>query len=546
MDLTEIQKELLRTEYPLLQPDHDPDIERYYSLRGAGKPRDALHVFDTRLKPRYPDERLRTALFRTYRSHDPVYRQLLAVAYRNLTERSLDRVRRAIIYIDSKIAVYDKRDVYSTIKAAEDILRLFPKQRYEAIEGIERFYRYSQTLNFHVKSMETAVELVRAYHTQSLAVVGNALQRQEKMQQEAERQRRNQFLSTVSASGGGVFASVTFSPADLSRIEIPPSARSLEDQTLAYCFKYWNLVDDPAFERILFLYSRKYGKKNHDVYILIRQGKRARHRDDEILGAVLASLVQGYYYSILGDRYLQQKWLVLKNILLEQDATALAARSAASAAAGIFAGGAKTTAKKKQAAQKAAVKQSGRAKKQAVAAKKKAVQKKAADRAAAAQKPAVQRPPVKKPPVQAPVAAAAPPPRNVAAMNPAPVQKKRYPRAFPVMVRPSVEQRVKNTAGGSVSDRLRVLSGRSYDLYQERFLTHARPAIRKILGARRGIFFNLPEKAEDLVYNFLRDHYADPYMNWGESKERAELAALGFILESLNPVIDECFKAVQD
>jgi hypothetical protein len=108
------------------------------------------------------------------------------------------------------------------------------------------------------------------------------------------------------------------------------------------------------------------------------------------------------------------------------------------------------------------------------------------------------------------------------------------------------KQQAENTTGGSVSDRLRVLSGRSYDLYQDRFLTHTRPAIRKILGAGKGIFFNLPERAEDLIYNFLKDHYADPYMNWDESKERAELAALGFKLESLNPIIDECFKSVKD
>jgi hypothetical protein len=35
-------------------------------------------------------------------------------------------------------------------------------------------------------------------------------------------------------------------------------------------------------------------------------------------------------------------------------------------------------------------------------------------------------------------------------------------------------------------------------------------------------------------------------MNWAESKDRADLAALGFAIESLNPVIDECFKSVKD
>jgi hypothetical protein len=107
--------------------------------------------------------------------------------------------------------------------------------------------------------------------------------------------------------------------------------------------------------------------------------------------------------------------------------------------------------------------------------------------------------------------------------------------AKPVPVKP---------AEGSVSDRLRQLSGRGYDLYQDRFLANARPAIRKILGTGRGIFFTLPEKVEDLVYNYLNEHYADPYMNWEESEERRQLDEQGFQLLSLNPVIDECYRSI--
>ncbi|MDR2747245.1 MAG: hypothetical protein LBB77_07340, partial [Treponema sp.] len=63
--------------------------------------------------------------------------------------------------------------------------------------------------------------------------------------------------------------------------------------------------------------------------------------------------------------------------------------------------------------------------------------------------------------------------------------------------------------------------------------------------AGRGLFFTLPEKAEDLVYGYLRDHYADPYMNWPESDEYRQLAEQGFRLPSLNPVIDECFRRIK-
>jgi hypothetical protein len=96
--------------------------------------------------------------------------------------------------------------------------------------------------------------------------------------------------------------------------------------------------------------------------------------------------------------------------------------------------------------------------------------------------------------------------------------------------------------GGSVSNRLRELSGRSYDVYQTRFLDQARGAIRKIMGAKKRLFFTLPEAAEDLVYNFLKNHYSDPYMNWAESQEKKELEDLGFKLDSLIPIIDECYR----
>jgi hypothetical protein len=95
---------------------------------------------------------------------------------------------------------------------------------------------------------------------------------------------------------------------------------------------------------------------------------------------------------------------------------------------------------------------------------------------------------------------------------------------------------------GSVSDRLQKLSGRSYDVYQERFLAKARGAIRKVLGAGKGLFYVIPEEVEDIVYGFLRDHYSDPYMNWESSEEKKKLETQGFSIDSLDSIIDECYK----
>jgi hypothetical protein len=99
-------------------------------------------------------------------------------------------------------------------------------------------------------------------------------------------------------------------------------------------------------------------------------------------------------------------------------------------------------------------------------------------------------------------------------------------------------------AKGSVSDRLKELSGRSYDVYEDRFLAKARSSIRKVLGTGKGLFFNLPEEAEDMVYNFLRDHYSDPYMDWEDSADRRNLLSMGFDLPSIHTIIDECYRTL--
>jgi hypothetical protein len=540
MDIPEIQDELLRLEYPFLLPDHDPDIERYYQLRATGRSQDAMSLYQARLKPRYPDDEFRIWLMRCYRSKDPAYKSLLSKAYRALGERSLERIKRIIRYIAEKADSYNKKDVYSTIKAAEDILIMLPSDRYEAVAGIERFLRYAQVLHFYEKSLSRAADLVRSYLTESLSVVQEEMRRRENTRLEAMEQERRRLVMAdwkeylwQKKHGGPMIdlSAVTFSPADLARIELPRVLTRVEDQTLAYCVKYWNLINDAAFERILFLYSRKYGTKNYDVFLAIRRGIQNKNRDDEILASVMSALVTGYYYSIQGDIYLQRNWTILKASIQQHIITpaplALPAPKPAAQPGGEGAQqkGSRRRAKKRQEKDRKALSRKGFPRKKA--------------KAAAAQNG----PPKGGPELEPQAGKKALPPE--AGMGPVKEKKsgkvsgrsrKGYRRARGASrLRP---------AGGSVADRLKELSGRSYDLYQDRFLAKTRLAIRKALSAGRGRFFTPPEKAEDLIYNFLRDHYADPYMNWEESAERTALRDLGFELESLIPIIDECYKTL--
>ncbi|MDR1390456.1 MAG: hypothetical protein LBJ31_10835 [Treponema sp.] len=753
MDIAEIQDELLRLEYPNLLPDHDPDIERYYYLRSTGQSMDALNIYNNRLRVRYPDDFFRTWLLRSYRQHNPSFRSLLAKGYRMLASRSLERVRKIIDFIADLSESFNEKDVYSTIKTAEDIIRFLPRERFEAIAGMERFLRYATVLNVRVGSIARAAELVRAYLTDTLAIVEKERRRrtdEQRRMEEAERKRLVQadWDSYYYQKKYGVhiplidLSSVVFSQDDLARIEIPPFRR-VEDQILGYCIKYWNMVNDPAFERILFLYSRKYGRKNYDVFAAIRRGKMGKQRDDEILASIMGILVTGYYYSVQGDLYLQRNWNAIKYALANQSlqpakykALPAPEQKPAKKAKTKRSGAKKFLAPKPKSGAKIAPASESRKKPPAVIARPASVPRtivpagkvtvprklKPAEEtkttivtpAPAAQPRPVQQPPprpaiqsaprpqqqpspkpVRPAPAAQPCPAQQPPPRPAiqsaprpqqqpsttparpapsaqprpeqqppprpaiqsaprpaqqpspkparpaptaqprSAQQPAPrpaiqstprpQQQPQSPTArptpaaqprpiqpetprpvvppgsaprqpmqpprpavqsappaqsprpaaqsapsaaqIPVQPKPSVNQgyrpaplltrgpppppRPQKTfttnlekARGSVSDRLKKLAGRSYDVYQDRFHAKSRNAIRKVLGAGKGLFFNLPEEAEDLVFNFLRDHYSDPYMDWEKSPDRKNLLVMGFDLPSLEPVIDECYRTL--
>ncbi|MDR2111377.1 MAG: hypothetical protein LBP32_08740, partial [Spirochaetaceae bacterium] len=555
MDISEILDELFRLEYPSLLADHDPDIERYYYLRNTGQSRDAMYLYETRLKLHYPDDEFRTWLMRCYRRRDPAFKSLLAKAYRALGERALERIKRTIIYIAEKVNSYNPKDVYSTIRAAEDILLVLPKDRYEAVGGIERLYRYAQALNLHAKSLARAADLVRSYLTDSLSVVEEEIRRRTDLRQRAEEAERRRLVKADWQSylwqkrHGGMnplidLSAVVFSPADLARIEIPKNLIRVEDQILAYCIKYWNLIEDAAFERILFLYSKKYASKHYDVFLAIRRGRLGKKRDDEILASVMSSLVTGYYYSIQGDRYLQRNWNAVKLSLQRPAPLALPApaRQLQLEAPKKVLGASPAPQKTKIAPSKtkgaAKIAPSRREREKAAEAReipvKRAprapagnpeVQKPARgttelrEAAPAVRKPEAAMPPVSKTavpipktaPVQArdvPLVQNTAPVREAKARKPA---QEAPPEAAPPR-KPEEEERTMarrrgparrfispkglGKPGGSVSDRLKELSGRSYDVYQDRFLAKARGAIRKVLSSGRGLFFTLPEEAE--------------------------------------------------
>jgi hypothetical protein len=100
--------------------------------------------------------------------------------------------------------------------------------------------------------------------------------------------------------------------------------------------------------------------------------------------------------------------------------------------------------------------------------------------------------------------------------------------------------------GESVSDKIRSLSGKAYDVYKELFLEKVREHIHRALLAsptrQHSLFDTAANEAEDQIYGFMVAHYDDPFMDWDRSAERAAVDALGFSIPTLDPVIEACFK----
>ena len=549
----------MRTEYPTLRPDHDPDIERYFELRGTGKAEAAFAVYESRLTPRYPEVNQRARTLRAYRLRDPAYAGLVHRAYTELADKLLERIKRIIKYLSWHASNYDPSDAYSTIKAAESILRMLPREQFESVAAIERLRLYADRLGYREKEMEQAEGLVRAYLNESLDVVVAERERRrceqeveitetrrrlvEKDKKEvllaldaagkrkAEEIRRQEELSrrrrraerTRTAFVALDLSSLRFSAADLSRIQIPPALIKVEDKALAFCFKYWKYTEDTSFERVVFLYSRKHASRHYDIYAVIRDGRRRKWRDEEILTTIVSLLSSGYYYSIRGDLYLQRNWLMLKSKLEPAHALRVSYIST----------------RKRSERSARVLREPTRREPLLITSTKTPILKSMEQTIPLVSKKS------SKPRVAASIIVPAKPLTPVAPVPPSTPRRVKAPR--PAIV-PSFtrDENKDKTQGSSVSDHLRKLSGRSYDVYQDRFLSKVRASIRSVLAekrfGRRAIFASIPQEAEELVYSFLSNNYANPFMSWENSEERKLLSGSGFELDGVEGIIEHCYR----
>lgn len=304
-NITDSQLRILKEEYPYVNFDTDSDIERYFELWKTGKQKEALVLYNMTLRRKFPDDAVRAELLRCYRLHNPKFKRLLYESILILAEKIEKRVKYVISILTEKIDGVDMADAYSVIRFSEHLLSMISSDRMKAISFTEKYSRYAALLDFRPVEMKRTAELIRMYVTETVESVQD-LKRERQSKQHAEKKEK------ASAPPAVDFSQITFSDADVAKIVIPSNISRIEDSVIAYCLKYWNVVFDAAFERIIVLYSKKYRTKHSEVFFAIKNGREHGWRDEEILNAVLSAVVSGYYYSITGDLYLQRMWRYYK------------------------------------------------------------------------------------------------------------------------------------------------------------------------------------------------------------------------------------------
>ena len=307
MEITELEKQVLKQEYPQVSFSEDLDIERYFELRKTGHLNEALLLYNGKLKRKYPDDSMRYELMSSYRQRSHRFQELLTENLINLAQKTIMQIKQVIGFITEKTANLDTNDVYNVIQECEKIVSSISSDRFASISFTEKYARYANIIGFKQSAMKKSAELIRLYVTDTLSSVKAYRDEQDEILSRQKRERASYKPPTTFD-----FSKIVFTKEQVDAIIISPDIKRIEDQVIAYTLKYWPVYADGGFENIVLLYSRKYRTNNFNIFQAVKVGRFRSWRDEEILQAVLLNLVNGYYYSISGDLYLQREWAKVK------------------------------------------------------------------------------------------------------------------------------------------------------------------------------------------------------------------------------------------
>ena len=485
--LTDSEKYILNQEFPDLSLSGDVDIERYFIYRKQGREKEAIFLYDNKLRLKYPNETLRIALISAYRKKDPVFISLLTQCLKSLANRTIERTKIIINFISESIGNIPKTNILSIVRQCENVVSSISQDRYQVIPFTEKYSRYASYFNFKKKEMKEASHLIKLYISGEFSY----LAMREEARIENEKKEKKILFD---------FSKVTFTKAQESLILISPSIKRIEDKVIAYIAQYLPTCLDSSFENLVLLYSRKYRSKHYDIFKAIKSIVIAKKTDEELLTNVLMTVCDGYYYSISGDIYLQKEWAKLKNNLIE----------------------AKTKKDEKKPQQKELP--SKEKKLHNFSKKEKRMQNK------------------KTIPKDKTVIKARKADIIIESKEKAEVLHKKCEKDIQnTPMNRETAERVQKLE--SIKDCIKRIIGDNYGIYDELFFKTVRISIRHVLEKsmiqKMSLFGDEENLAEDSIYEYIEKNYENPYQNWILSENNKQVETLGFKVSSIEEILKD-------
>ena len=528
MEITELEKQVLKQEYPQVSFSDDLDIERYFELRKTGHLNEALSLYNGKLKRKYPDDSMRYELMSSYRQRSYRFQELLTANLINLAQKTIMQIKQVIVFITERTANLDTNDVYNVVQECEKIVSAVSSDRFASISFTEKYARYADTIGFKQAAMKKSAELIRLYVTDTLSSVKAYRDEQAEI---LSRQKRERAAYRPPKTFD--FSKIVFTKEQIDAIIISPDIKRVEDQVIAYTLKYWPVYADGGFENIVLLYSRKYRTNNFNIFQAIKIGRFRNWKDEEILQAVLLNLVNGYYYSISGDLYLQREWARVKvSIEPVKKKEELIDKTS----------DAETVLEKKVNQKKEKKTHDKKAKTEELNLENKLQNKKSLSdkKMDELKKPKLEKNKLKNEELKNDKVKN----DSIKKENFVEIQKEESNSAS-YFERPKLEM----NPSGSISEMIKTMRGDKYQIHKGLFFEGIRPSIRKVLEKsavqKISMFGNDQNNAENYIYDFFDQNYDNPYQNWGISEQRVQVLKLGFDIKSLEPIIADWIKGLK-
>ncbi len=555
--ITELEKQILKHEFPQVSLSDDLDIERYFELRKNGRLDEALNLYNRKLKQKYPDENIRIELMSSYRIRSPRFQEILTESLIQLAEKTILKIKNIINAIVGKISYLNLNDVYSVVQECEMVVSAISKDRFAAISFTEKYSRYSALLNFKTKEMKKAAEIIRMYVTDTLSSV------QEYKEEQALAERKQKALA-IKYQPKKVFdfSKIIFTKEQKAAIEISPTIKAVEDKVIAFSLKYWNLYANSAFENAILLYSRKYKTNHFNIFQVIKIGRLRGWKDEEILQAVLQNVVSGYYYSISGDLYLQREWNKIKTSLKPKKKTLLLPVPGQNK-------NLQADDKEKKSA-KTAVTEKSKSKKQAeqkiilkAPVSKKQIKKIQEDKKQITKSQIIKKKETKKTETKQNKQAKQTISKKEIVVKK--VKQTKIETKSKILAKKSIAEKHKeikekirvkqfippqsasfNQSSASIADIIMDLTNSRYKIHKGIFFDNIKKYIRKELDRKTiqtdSIFNDEKVVAENLIYEFFEKNYDNPFQNWETSHQYKELLKLGLKITGVENIIKDWAK----